>query len=171
MGAVNRYPQGLLGLLSAKTDGKTPDQASETLSPTLDLTPFYLSGISLSIAEASESGSTIGTFADIEVPTGETWMVYAIESRMTAVTAGDTGHVAPEMYNVQGTQVGGMIFNETVLGFAFTAGTSGEIQSNKVVFPAPVVVRSPIAFRTRGMRLGAVTTVLLETRVLYYRLE
>ena len=171
MGAVNRFPQGLLGLLQAKTVGRTPSEAEDKLQFGLDLTPYYLSGISLSIAEASASASTIGTYATIEVPQGQTWMVYAIESRLTAVTAGDTGHIAPEMFNIQGSTVGGMIFNETVLGFTFTAGIPGEIQSNKVVFPAPIAVRSPIGFRSRGMRLGAVTTLLVETRVLYYQLD
>lgn len=90
MGIVNTYPRGLLGLLNAKTGGRTPQDVTETVQTVLDIFPFYaaqmretVSANSLAIAGTGAIFPTTG-FA---VPNDEIWLVLGYSAAMNGVLA------------------------------------------------------------------------------------
>jgi len=97
MPAINRVPQGLLGLLDAKTQGETPKDSSGVLSPTIDLTPNYLANIPLQIALAvAGASSTIGykTASQVTVPAGELWYVFAASAQRISTAANGANNIS-----------------------------------------------------------------------------
>jgi len=103
MGAVNRVPRGFLGLLDAKTQGKTPADTTGFVSPVIDLTPNYLADIPIQVEQASQVGNTVGTlYGTVTVPNGELWYVYFVTSEGIATAAGAL-NVIPVLVTSSGT--------------------------------------------------------------------
>ena len=78
MGRINRAPLGLLDLLQSKTDGVNPSQLAESVAPTLEMSPFYLSD-KLGHAFSTVSTSVIGNTADIDVSEGQIFALFAMD--------------------------------------------------------------------------------------------
>ena len=88
MGTINRVPRGLLGLLDAKTGGRTPPDTTGVLSPVIDLTPNYLSDIPFEVAQTAAVVSAAQTVvALVTVPAGELWYCYVIASEFIATAS------------------------------------------------------------------------------------
>lgn len=75
MSGINRSPTGLLSFFGIKNTGRNPSALADTLAPTLELVPWYLS-------QNSESMSFTGPVAAVgfspgffNVPETETWAV------------------------------------------------------------------------------------------------
>lgn len=90
----NRYPVGLLGLLDAKVQGKTPRLLQETTQAGVELTPFLLEqGIeSLNdlTANIGAVGRFFGTNLNLVVPDQQLWYVHACSARPNAALAAGT---------------------------------------------------------------------------------
>lgn len=83
MGAINRVPSGLLGLLNAKTLGRTPPDLSPVVDPVLDTYRHYLANIPVQKALNSQTGIVAPTYAaDTVVPAGELWAVTAVNAQI-----------------------------------------------------------------------------------------
>jgi len=77
-GLINTYPRGLLGLLDAKTSGRTPEALGDQVSMILDVFPFYqaqrretISGNTAAVA----GGGAIFPTSGFSVPQDEIWFV------------------------------------------------------------------------------------------------
>lgn len=91
----NKYPLGLLGLLDAKIQGKTPNELAQFTQPTLDLAQFLLEqGAEVRIddtAAVAANALVLGAASTLRVPEDEIWYVHAFTARPTAdLLAGTT---------------------------------------------------------------------------------
>ena len=79
MAEINRVPRGLLGLLDAKTGGRTPQNADQNLRFGLEQLPFYLADLPQRTATDQDTPvTTSGAHNTIEIPAGELWFVYSM---------------------------------------------------------------------------------------------
>lgn len=84
-GQIQRFPGALLPLLSIKSD-ETPHLIGNTVSPGLEMFPFYVAE-RLEVVTASSAGlSAIGSIL-LPVPTGEYWYVETVMALASNVTA------------------------------------------------------------------------------------
>lgn len=180
MGAVNRFAQGLLGLLQTKSLGRLPSEASDLLQLTVDATPFYMAGLSMVAARATQTvgASFIGQGALLEVPAGETWAVIAIDSRFNHDTGGEFSRVVPEIAQIPFSPTASdvstplnvalspyhMLDTELALGVATDEGAG-------ILFPQPLIVRAPVIFASRVCEIVTASSNVLSTTVAYYQLD
>ena len=93
MARPNRYPEGLLDLLDAKSLGKTPSEMADIVSPTLDMRDFYLASVEWTRGrEIATAVTTVAYTADVVVPDNELWFVYAVAGELTTISA-DAGQL------------------------------------------------------------------------------
>lgn len=97
LGTVQRFPRGLLELLSMRASGGTPAQIADTLVPVLDLFEMYAADLFRSqrtttgvIAAVGFSGATAGI-----VPPGELWLLRALSLLTSNMAAGENYTLAP----------------------------------------------------------------------------
>lgn len=101
-GLINRFPRGLLGLLDAKTGGKTPQAIADMVIPQLDIERYYLAQFSEAIIDTSGAvagvGSIFGASFLLDCPNDEIWIVshYAVLSSI-ALAAGETLGLVPSI--------------------------------------------------------------------------
>lgn len=90
MATINRVPQGLLGLLDAKTQGRTPLDTEANLRPVIDLSQFYVADLPLEteIAIGTVTGADVGDLVlPVTVPSGEQWFVRGVSGQMVVPVA------------------------------------------------------------------------------------
>lgn len=88
---VTRPPSGLLSLVGTKTLGQNPDALSELVRPVINLDQHYLLDQPLQTATATVVGGAIGTFASVQIPSGELWAVYNVAGQMVAAAVDTPG--------------------------------------------------------------------------------
>lgn len=91
----NRYPEGLLGLLDAKTRGQTPNELSDFTQATLELAPFLLEQGKEAVNDLTAAIGAVGRFfganLSLVVPNDEIWYMDAVMARPSgALGAGTT---------------------------------------------------------------------------------
>jgi len=168
MGQINRVPRGLLGLLDAKTGGRTPPETTGVLSPVIDLTPNYLADIPFEIAQASSPAAALtpGTnYGIVTVPAGELWYVYQVSAQIIANGAGDALDCFPVLVAPSGV-VPVPLVNGTTSGFGSASANALENVPCGVTFAYPLLVGpgSRIATQTRT---GGASTRTPVTSVIY----
>jgi hypothetical protein len=86
---IQRYPQGLLALLDAKSTGVTPVETLDKVQPGIDLNEFYFASIESTGAQAAQLGvSGVNTmYAIVTVPQGEFWKVLGVNATLTNASA------------------------------------------------------------------------------------
>ena len=84
MAVINRVPRGLLPLLDAKTQGRTPTDTADFVQPTLELGENYAADIPFEVEQGGVFAQpALGSFVvPISVPEGEQWLVYVHSSRL-----------------------------------------------------------------------------------------
>jgi len=176
-GSVNRFPQGLLGLLEAKQNGATPDQSEDRLQFGLDLLPFYLSGGGLKLAKENENGvpPLLQTYATVEIPVSEVWAVMGVACSVIIIGPGELCTATAIIGNIPTFTESGLADpSEFVLnnvpGFQATTLVGGARRTYSSWFSTPLIVRSPTNFSTRVTDVAS-ASASFETQVLYYRLE
>jgi hypothetical protein len=179
MGAVNRFPQGLLGLLQSQSTGQTTTESEDKLRLSLDMLPFYLAGTALKSANAVESVSARGTASQVDVPAGQTWLIVSVASTVTYVSNNDAVRCYPQLSGVPA--IPGSValpgapveipLDRAEDSFAATISSAGD----RVTFvwspPSPLIVRAPIGFSTYIARLTVTSTLSVETGVAFYQLD
>lgn len=88
---INRFPQGLLGLLDLKTQGVNPSLLGEIVTPVLELSNFYALNSRASNSQSSTLtglGVTAGAYANLVVPQGELWVLYNLTAHLAAAPLG-----------------------------------------------------------------------------------
>jgi hypothetical protein len=92
----NRYPVGLLGLLDAKVQGKTPNELAQVTIPEIDITQFLLAQTAIIINDVTAAigavGRFFGTAATLTVPNDEIWYIHAMTSRPSGVLGAGTNY-------------------------------------------------------------------------------
>lgn len=82
---INRFPQGLLGLLDLKTQGENPSQLSPLVQGTIELGDSYLINQRASNSQNSTLtglGVTAGAYSNLVVPQGEIWVLYNLTAEL-----------------------------------------------------------------------------------------
>lgn len=178
MGAVNRFPQGLLGLLQSQSTGRTPNDANENLQLTLDMLPFYLAGSTLKASRAIDTGNTLGAYSDIEVPAGETWLIVSVASQITALAGGDSvtawpqiGGVPPIPESASPTIPVECPITGLQFSFNWSANVVGDRYTNAWSPPTPLIVRAPVKFNTFVSKVAPVGNISIETIAVFYQLD
>jgi len=72
---INRSPSGLLSFFGIKNTGRNPQSIGDTLAPTLELVPWYLSQNSESISFTGPVAAVGFNPGFFNVPENETWAV------------------------------------------------------------------------------------------------
>lgn len=92
MAFINRVPVGLLGLLDLKAQGENPAQMNPFVQATLELRDLYALQTRATLSQASTVTGLGVTgapaFANLVVPQGEVWLVYAITAHLSAPPLG-----------------------------------------------------------------------------------
>lgn len=78
-------PDGLLSLLGLQTNGRYPQRMGESLSPTLDLLPWYLAATGTELNVVGTPVVSFGFNAVWTVPDNEIWLVHSIVSTAQAI--------------------------------------------------------------------------------------
>jgi hypothetical protein len=85
MAFINRFPQGLLGLLDLKTQGENPSQLGPVVTPVIELADLYAlnsRGSNSQNSTLTGLGVTAGAYSNLVVPQGELWVVYNLTAEL-----------------------------------------------------------------------------------------
>jgi hypothetical protein len=86
---INRLPLGLLGFLGIKNGGRYPQELSDTLAPTWDLSDIYLNANAENRVDVLAIAA-LGSQAFFTVPAGEAWYVIIASAATGTLGAGVT---------------------------------------------------------------------------------
>jgi len=84
---ISRRPGGLLDLLLTQQQGKNPANLLDDVAPTFDMLPFYAQERLSVIREALAVTASGPQATTIDVPAGETWIVYNFGLKIEFATA------------------------------------------------------------------------------------
>lgn len=82
---IQRFPQGLLPALGIKAS-ETPAVLDQRVAPSLEMMPFYLAD-RLETLSGTNAGITNPAVAQLQVPAGEYWWVWAINAIANNISA------------------------------------------------------------------------------------
>lgn len=82
MSQISALPLGYLALIGAETGGRFPPASSDALSPIIDTTPLYMQH-RMGIASQTFNHNAVGLAESIEIPAGETWLIYSLNVSVT----------------------------------------------------------------------------------------
>lgn len=168
MSQINRPPIGLQQLLGSQNFGDNPDDLRQGVVPTIDLTPFYGSGV-LRVATITGSRTSegiictqplFGTVMLIGASAWNTQSLFAAENcslaiTLTGLSEESPGATAAEHLLIAQQPVSWPNTSEPALGYTF---------------PSPLVFENGVSVNARWVNYGgALTTVTLS--VLYYDLN
>lgn len=100
---INKLPDGLLGFLGIKNGGQAPAALPPILSPTIDLTGWYLRSY-LTRAKLTAGPPAVGSISQVgvtAVPAGETWYVHRFSASVN-IPAGDAIRFSIGLSQAQG---------------------------------------------------------------------
>lgn len=93
---INRYPQGLLGLLDIKSMGKAPNQLLDSVRATIDLDPYYRAqSRTVKLATIVVDGLGIKSQVLLSPPAGRVWLVESMRCIAGGLLATQTLRGAP----------------------------------------------------------------------------
>jgi hypothetical protein len=107
---VNRNPAGAVELLNLNLQGEFPRQLTDTIVPTIDVTPFYYNGLLMRNANGSGALTALGQSLGITIPEGETWALKNISIRFVNLDAA----AATAGFGLEARQIG---TTDTVITF------------------------------------------------------
>lgn len=160
MRPFNRYPLGLLGLLDAKVQGKTPSELADFTQATLDIERYLLEQaievLTDTTAVVAAVGRVFGAAGTLTVPQDQLWVVHQYAVRPQGAYAAGTTYRFAGMYEANravGTvSVGSFVVTDTIQGTAGERPTAGNSPESFIAGP--------------GDRLGAwFSTVVLGTSI------
>lgn len=135
-GLINRFPRGLLGLLDAKTNGKTPEGLGDLVAPVLDVFPHYIAAMREAQTDTSGAiagtGLVFGTNGRLTCPSDQIWYVDQFQVRTSvALGAGEIVGMVPVQRspNIIGTN------SDFDLAPPVTAGLVGTLARNSARAP------------------------------------
>lgn len=99
MGRIQNTPEGLLDLLGSKVGGRYPDVISDSAVPTVSLNGL-LRGRRIATAVANSLTSAVNDSAELTVPEGEVWEVFAIDSIVSATAAAQLTNIRIQLENL-----------------------------------------------------------------------
>lgn len=77
-GPIQIVPQGLLGLLNLKNNGKTPEFLQTNVQPFMDLLDMYVTGLLEQVSASVAVAAAVGpNSSDLVVPQTEVWFVHS----------------------------------------------------------------------------------------------
>lgn len=167
MSQINRVPKGFLSLLEAKTQGRTPATVVPQLSPTIDLSQFYLNDVQLQLRGTSDTTvDSIGDYGSVQVPDGEAWLVYSISCICTLLSSAWTVNASAAIEIPSG--LGRMYFSNP--GFIPTLNIVGQELSRSKYFDTPLFLSSGATMFLRNhAAIGFSQRV--DTSVIYKKLD
>lgn len=140
MESIFRFPRGLLDLLNTKAVGRNPSVLLASVTPGIDLTPFYLAGVGIT----RQSGIT-GTLTTLNggvlvatIPVTEIWVPIAFQVQTVSIGAGDAGKVMPQV-----TDEAGQVLISGITIQPASASGSGSPTNSIDFFKGPPIVLPP----------------------------
>lgn len=82
MAQINRIPRGYLDFIGAQTGGKNPPDASDSVAPVIDMTPFYQAQ-TMAMVNDTLSHTVVGSSLLVRVPENQTWLLWSASVRST----------------------------------------------------------------------------------------
>jgi hypothetical protein len=138
---TSNFPQGLLALLDAKSMGQTPSEVADSYAPTLECRELFLLNRQVFIGSTNTAAvnNTTVRFAELTVPPGELWYVWAFDVQSASMGAG------------QALRMVGQIANTSANAVAITQGrgATGAAATEQILVSAP----APF-WLTAGQALG-----------------
>lgn len=175
MSRINRTPVGLQGFLGSQNFGVNPGELSQTVSPTVDLTPFLgAQGLRQAIVTGARNApGLIASFITGVTLDPDTymmmlgWSVY-VDDPGTAITDVKVGCFARDFSNTGTSGTSG----EHCLG---TSELEPNVAANaefaaSVWLPQPIIFEPNITISFRYLTLAATTANFADCSVLYYSL-
>ena len=176
---LNRIASGLLSLFQIKSLGRNPQELSDIVQGTLELSNFYFSniGVTLEVANTTGVGLTERASAQsiITIPDGEIWAVRMVATDITVSTfAASEAVLANPAIDRINNSADQLILNDgmpqtTNAGFQMNALNSQHRVArfdNPLFLPGGVRIYSYIS-----QVIGTTVRATVDTRVLYYKLE
>lgn len=104
---IQRFPRGLLDLLSLKGTGQAPTDLAAEIRGVIDLTQVYLQDRLVTGLFSTAAVNAVGDISatNSNVPSGELWVAYHLAIAGT-VPAGATYRVRPAIFRRTGTVIG-----------------------------------------------------------------
>ena len=157
MGRINNTPEGLLDLVGNKVGGRPPTQLSDTGVATVQLNGLLRSR-RIATAVANALTAAIGDSAEIRVPDGEVWEIFAVDSMVSADSVGDQCRVRIQLEDLANSEDPQeiIIINEGTLDAALNGGAlivSTCYFSEPIVVPAGTLIKAVVADTSDGTLL------------------
>lgn len=162
--AIQRFPQGLLPLLTIKAS-ETPHDLEDAVRPTLDMLNFYTADRLEEVA-ASQTLVTTLTSAIIPVPANEYWLLFGINAIATVIGVGAVVKLSCGI----AAEVGGTSYFFGSNNVAVTTTVAGELVIVPGPLPAPVLLKPGSQIFASNMIVpGGATSYTLNCRALIGR--
>lgn len=159
---IQRFPAALLPLLSIKASD-TPPLMDDTVAPSLDMSPFYLTD-RLEVQSASALGISSVTGASIVVPAGEYWWLFSAAATANNITAGSSLKLSIGIGDTAGLQCA-----LNAMG-AIVASVAGETFIVAANAPVPILLRPGFSILASTLVDPGAGTLDLYCRALVARL-
>ena len=152
MAIINRVANGFLSLLGTRSQGVSPPNIEEVVTPTVEMDEFYYGNLGYEQIDGATLTVGVGVIGfqsagAIEVPAGEMWRVLSISVSAFAAAVNTQARIAIAFQNVPNPGALATIkFDST----EFATPVPNSLYSSSITFPVPLIFRS-------GVILGAFT--------------
>lgn len=130
---VQRFPAGLLELLSAKTSGWTPGAIARDVQPTLDMLEMF-GNVAIEHKSINNAVAAENDYAELVVPANTWWLLYAADANYLK-----TGTMSLGLFSLRIAQPGGTDWVTIAYGpnSGTIWGSTGALQVAACVFVPP----------------------------------
>lgn len=141
MGQINRIPVGYLDLVGTETGGKNPSNAPEVVSPTISMDQFYAAQ-TLRSQNFATNNTAVGNNNFIEVPAGESWIVYSVSADVIQPTSTDLDSVVVALRSLP--RADSAAATASIANFLLDGIAGGDHPVDTTRFPVPFILTSGI---------------------------
>lgn len=165
MGVINRFAQGALDLIGAKSDGRLPNQLGEVVNPTLDMSRFYKAQ---RFDQASNAGTFLftGTGPILSVPNTEAWEVLSFFGQLSFNVVGQSASIRLLLANLPSGATVVKAMNEPIV-----STSTDQIVGLEYIAPEPFIMLPGQSIRTAivDLDLNGAPSLIMNTYALIYR--
>ena len=167
-GPIARRPAGLLDLLLTQQQGENPKTLGDSVSPVLDILPFY-NQERLDTDVQSVNMTAVNSFTSVLIPAGESWRVLCWSVRGAFATVNQTVRLGFRMQQFTG---GGLV---DLPALQFAASGATDLWGGCTVLPGDEMVIYPSGTRfltyAQELNLDAQANIALTSTVLFVQMS
>lgn len=168
---ISRRPSGLLDLLLTQQQGKNPSTLLDDVLPVLEMRPFYAQD-RLTVEREALAVTASGIQAtQIDVPQGESWMVFGFGLRIEYATAAQSC-TADLLIDISSVTFAGITFAPSATN-VIDPGFASQEMNNGFLLPQPIAFPSGTEFKLdlQRINLDGQPNLLMLFSCLYTRME